>query len=138
MIVLDGTIVNIALPHIQTDLGFSNASLSWVVNAYALALGSLLLLGGRLGDLLGRRRMFIVGVLLFAGASLVGGLAVNEAMLHRLPDRPGRRRRDRLTRAPSPSSPRPSRPARNATAPWACTRRCPVSVRPSASSSAAP
>ena len=81
MIVLDGTIVNIALPHIQTDLGFSNASLSWVVNAYALALGSLLLLGGRLGDLLGRRRMFIVGVLLFAGASLVGGLAVNEAML---------------------------------------------------------
>ncbi len=81
MIVLDGTIVNIALPHIQTDLGFSNASLSWVVNAYALALGSLLLLGGRLGDLLGRRRMFVIGVLLFAGASLVGGLAVNEAML---------------------------------------------------------
>src|SRR6478672_12640256 len=66
MIVLDGTIVNIALPHIQTDLGFSNASLSWVVNAYALALGSLLLLGGRLGDLLGRRRMFVIGVLLFA------------------------------------------------------------------------
>ncbi len=81
MIVLDGTIVNIALPHIQTDLGFSNASLSWVVNAYALALGSLLLLGGRLGDLLGRRRMFVAGVLLFAAASLVGGLAVNEAML---------------------------------------------------------
>src|SRR5215204_2224753 len=74
MIVLDGTIVNIALPHIQTDLGFSNASLSWVVNAYALALGSLLLLGGRLGDLLGRRRMFVIGVLLFAGASLLGGL----------------------------------------------------------------
>ncbi|MEO7234426.1 MAG: MFS transporter [Lapillicoccus sp.] len=81
MIVLDGTIVNIALPHIQTDLGFSNANLSWVVNAYALALGSLLLLGGRLGDLLGRRRMFVTGVLLFAAASLVGGLAVNEAML---------------------------------------------------------
>ena len=81
MIVLDGTIVNIALPHIQTDLGFSAANLSWVVNAYALALGSLLLLGGRLGDLLGRRRMFVVGVLLFAGASLAGGLAVNEAML---------------------------------------------------------
>ena len=81
MIVLDGTIVNIALPHIQQDLGFSSSSLSWVVNAYALALGSLLLLGGRLGDLLGRRRMFTVGVLLFAGASLLGGLAVNEAML---------------------------------------------------------
>ncbi len=81
MIVLDGTIVNIALPHIQQDLGFSQSNLSWVVNAYALALGSLLLLGGRLGDLLGRRRMFTVGVLLFAGASLLGGLAVNEAML---------------------------------------------------------
>ena len=81
MIVLDGTIVNIALPHIQQDLGFSSSSLSWVVNAYALALGSLLLLGGRLGDLLGRRRMFVVGVLVFAGASLLGGLAANEAML---------------------------------------------------------
>jgi EmrB/QacA subfamily drug resistance transporter len=81
MIVLDGTIVNIALPHIQQDLGFSPSNLSWVVNGYALALGSLLLLGGRLGDLLGRRRMFTVGVLLFAGASLLGGLAVNEAML---------------------------------------------------------
>ena len=81
MIVLDGTIVNIALPHIQTALGFSQSSLSWVVNAYALALGSLLLLGGRLGDILGRRRMFVVGVLLFAAASLVGGLAVNETML---------------------------------------------------------
>jgi EmrB/QacA subfamily drug resistance transporter len=81
MIVLDGTIVNIALPHIQSALGFSQRSLSWVVNAYALALGSLLLLGGRLGDILGSRRMFFVGVLLFAAASLVGGLAVNETML---------------------------------------------------------
>lgn len=81
MIVLDGTIVNIALPHIQTDLGFTEANLSWVVNAYALALGSLLLLGGRLGDLLGRRKMFVSGVLLFAVASLVGGFAANEAML---------------------------------------------------------
>jgi len=81
MIVLDGTIVNIALPHIQTALGFSESNLSWVVNAYALALGSLLLLGGRLGDLLGRRKMFVTGVLLFAAASLAGGLAVNEGML---------------------------------------------------------
>ena len=81
MIVLDGTIVNIALPHIQTDLGFSNSSLSWVVNAYALALGSLLLLGGRLGDLLGRRRMFVLGVAVFAVSSLLGGLAQNEAMM---------------------------------------------------------
>ena len=81
MIVLDGTIVNIALPHIQTDLGFSNSSLSWVVNAYALALGSLLLLGGRLGDILGRRKMFILGVAVFAISSLLGGLAQNEAMM---------------------------------------------------------
>ena len=81
MIVLDGTIVNIALPHIQTDLGFSNSSLSWVVNAYALALGSLLLLGGRLGDIFGRRRMFVFGVAVFAIASLLGGLAQNEAMM---------------------------------------------------------
>jgi EmrB/QacA subfamily drug resistance transporter len=81
MIVLDGTIVNIALPHIQTDLGFSNSSLSWVVNAYALALGSLLLLGGRLGDVLGRRRMFVLGVAVFAVSSLLGGLAQNEAMM---------------------------------------------------------
>jgi EmrB/QacA subfamily drug resistance transporter len=81
MIVLDGTIVNIALPHIQTDLGFSNSSLSWVVNAYALALGSLLLLGGRLGDILGRRKMFVLGVAVFAVSSLLGGLAQNEAMM---------------------------------------------------------
>jgi Arabinose efflux permease len=81
MIVLDGTIVNIALPHIQVDLGFTEANLSWVVNAYALALGSLLLLGGRLGDLLGRRKMFVTGILLFAAASLAGGLAINEGML---------------------------------------------------------
>ncbi|MGZ4598578.1 MAG: MFS transporter [Oryzihumus sp.] len=81
MVVLDGTIVNIALPHIQTDLGFTASNLSWVVNAYTLAFGGLLLLGGRLGDLLGRRRMFVIGVLIFAAASLFGGLAQNEAML---------------------------------------------------------
>jgi EmrB/QacA subfamily drug resistance transporter len=81
MVVLDATIVNIALPTIQTKLGFSSANLQWVLNAYMLAFGGLLLLGGRAGDLLGRRRMFIVGVLLFAGASLVGGLATDPAML---------------------------------------------------------
>ncbi len=81
MIVLDGTIVNIALPRIQTSLGFDPASLSWVINAYALALGSLLLLGGRLGDILGRRKMFTYGVLIFAGASLLGGLALNPTMM---------------------------------------------------------
>jgi MFS family permease len=76
MVVLDATIVNIALPHIRTALHFSGiAELSWVLNAYTLVFGGLLLLGGRAGDLFGRRRMFIVGVLIFAFASLAGGFA---------------------------------------------------------------
>ncbi|MCX2185194.1 MFS transporter [Streptomyces sp. SKN60] len=75
MVVLDITIVNIALPHIQSALDFSTTSLSWVVNAYTLTFGGLLLLGGRAGDILGRRRVFIFGVLLFGLASLLGGFA---------------------------------------------------------------
>ncbi|MEV0221811.1 MFS transporter [Streptomyces sp. NPDC050704] len=75
MVVLDITIVNIALPHIQTSLGFSTENLSWVINAYTLTFGGLLLLGGRLGDILGRRRVFMFGVLLFVLASLLGGLS---------------------------------------------------------------
>ena len=81
MIVLDVTIVNISLPQVQRALGFSGGGLEWVVNAYALTFGGLLLLGGRLGDLLGRRSVFIAGVLLFAGASLAGGLATSSAWL---------------------------------------------------------
>ncbi|MEW2135406.1 MFS transporter [Streptomyces sp. NPDC005409] len=81
MVVLDITIVNIALPHIQTALDFSTESLSWVVNAYTLAFGGLLLLGGRAGDILGRKRVFIFGVLLFGLASLLGGLAQNAGQL---------------------------------------------------------
>ncbi|WP_457253067.1 MFS transporter [Pedococcus sp. P5_B7] len=81
MVVLDGTIVNIAMPHIMTDLGFTQENLSWVVTAYTLAFGGLLLLGGRLGDLFGRRKVFMTGVLVFAGASLLGGLAQTEGML---------------------------------------------------------
>ena len=82
MVVLDATIVNIALPHIQTALDFSGiAELSWVLNAYTLVFGGLLLLGGRSGDLFGRRRMFIVGVLIFALASLAGGFAWNKGWL---------------------------------------------------------
>ncbi len=73
MVVLDATIVNVALPHIQRALGFSGTGLEWVVNAYALTFGGLLLLGGRAGDLLGRRRVFIAGLLLFSAASLAGG-----------------------------------------------------------------
>jgi EmrB/QacA subfamily drug resistance transporter len=81
MVVLDATIVNVALPHIQRALGFSGTNLEWVVNAYALAFGGLLLLGGRAGDLLGRRKMFIAGLLVFSAASLAGGFANSEAFL---------------------------------------------------------
>ncbi|GLY88111.1 MFS transporter [Actinoallomurus iriomotensis] len=81
MVVLDATITNVALPRIQDALHFSGANLSWVVNAYALAFGGLLLLGGRAGDLLGRRRMFVVGLLVFSAASLVGGFATTQAWL---------------------------------------------------------
>ncbi|MEU6062729.1 MFS transporter [Streptomyces sp. NPDC047097] len=81
MVVLDITIVNIALPHIQRSLDFSTANLSWVVNAYTLTFGGLLLLGGRAGDILGRRRVFTAGVLLFVLASLLGGLAQDSAQL---------------------------------------------------------
>ena len=75
MVVLDTTIVNVALPSIQHALRFNSTDLEWVINAYALAFGGLLLLGGRAGDLFGRRRMFMAGVLLFAAGSLAGGLA---------------------------------------------------------------
>lgn len=81
MLVLDVTVVNVALPHIQADLGFSRAGLAWVVDGYVLTAGGLLLLGGRLADLLGRRRMFIVGVLLFAGASALSGASSDPGML---------------------------------------------------------
>jgi EmrB/QacA subfamily drug resistance transporter len=81
MVVLDATIVTVALPHIQAALGFSGSGLEWVVNAYALALGGLLLLGGRAGDLLGRRRMFVIGLLAFSAASLAGGLATSQTWL---------------------------------------------------------
>jgi EmrB/QacA subfamily drug resistance transporter len=78
MVVLDGTIVNVALPHIQEALGFSGTGLEWVVNAYAITFGGLLLLGGRAGDILGRRRVFVSGLLLFSAASLLGGFATSQ------------------------------------------------------------
>src|SRR6267154_820255 len=81
VIVLDASIVNVALPSIGRALHFSQDNLSWVVNAYVLTFGGFLLLGGRLADLLGRRRVFIVGLIVFAIASLVGGLAQSEAWL---------------------------------------------------------
>src|SRR6185503_1841282 len=81
MVVLDVTIVNVALPAIQTDLGFSADGLQWVVNSYTLAFGGLLLLGGRASDLLGRRRMFLIGLAVFGAASLAGGFATSSGML---------------------------------------------------------
>ena len=81
MVVLDGTIVNIALPYIQQDLDIAGADLRWIVTGYALAFGSLLLLGGRLGDLYGRRKVFMIGLIIFGVASLLGGLATSEGLL---------------------------------------------------------
>ncbi|MGH4029733.1 MFS transporter [Actinomycetota bacterium Odt1-20B] len=81
MVVLDATIVNIALPSAQTDLGISDGNRQWVITAYALAFGGLLLFGGRIADLWGRKRAFVVGLIGFAGASVLGGAAQNEAMM---------------------------------------------------------
>jgi EmrB/QacA subfamily drug resistance transporter len=81
MVVLDSSVVNIALPSIRADLGFSPTGLSWVVNAYALAFGGLLLLGGRVGDILGRRSTFLAGLWIFTSASLLAGLAPNAGIL---------------------------------------------------------
>src|SRR5213592_2533591 len=81
MIVLDATIVNVALPSIRQDLNFSQTSLAWVVNAYLLTYGGFLLLGGRLGDLFGGRRLFLAGITLFTAASLVCGLSTTQGML---------------------------------------------------------
>src|SRR5579864_2009076 len=81
MIVLDTTIVNVALPSIRTDLGFTETSLVWVVNAYMLTFGGFLLLGGRLGDLFGHRRLFLLGITLFTTASLACGLSNTQVLL---------------------------------------------------------
>jgi EmrB/QacA subfamily drug resistance transporter len=81
MIVLDGTIVNVALPTIRDDLGFSQTSLAWVVNAYLLTFGGFLLLGGRLGDLFGQRKLFLIGIGLFTAASLGCGLSTSQEAL---------------------------------------------------------
>ena len=81
MIVLDATIVNVALPSIQQDLGFSQSNLAWVVNAYLIAFGGLLLLAGRLGDLIGRRRVFLIGVAIFSAASLLCATAQSQEVL---------------------------------------------------------
>src|SRR5215207_3571270 len=81
MIVLDATIVNVALPSIQDDLGFSQSNLAWVVNAYLIAFGGLLLLAGRIGDLIGQRRIFLLGLGVFTAASLLCAVAQTQEML---------------------------------------------------------
>jgi EmrB/QacA subfamily drug resistance transporter len=81
MVILDATIVNVALPTIKVDVGFSEQSLSWVLNAYTLMFGGFLLLGGRLADRLGRRRLFVAGIAVFSGASLICGVSQSEGML---------------------------------------------------------
>jgi MFS family permease len=81
MIVIDGTIVNVALPTIQDDLGFSQSNLAWVVNAYMIPFGGLLLLSGRLGDLIGQRKIFLIGLAVFTGASLLCAVAQTQGML---------------------------------------------------------
>ena len=81
MVILDATIVNVALPHIQTALGFSEASLQWVINAYTLVFAGFLLLGGRAGDLLGRKRLFMIGLVIFTAASFLNGISSSSGML---------------------------------------------------------
>src|ERR1700761_1699005 len=81
MIVLDVTVVNVALPYIQSDLGFSSSGLAWVVNAYLIPFGGLLLLAGRLGDLFGRRRIFLIGLAVFSVASFACGLSQDGLVL---------------------------------------------------------
>ncbi len=82
MLVLDSSIMNIAIPSAKTELGISDANQQWVITAYTLAFGSLLLLGGRIGDYVGRKKIFIIGLLGFAGASAIGGVAANQGMLY--------------------------------------------------------
>ena len=81
MVILDATIVNVALPSIQADLDISESSLQWIVNAYALLFGGFLLLGGRAGDLIGRKRIFLAGLVLFTAAWLFCALAPNQTRL---------------------------------------------------------
>src|SRR5207237_4693271 len=81
MIVLDATIVNVALPSIQTDLGFSQSNLAWVVNGYLITFGGLLLLAGRIGDLIGQRRIFLIGLAVFTAASLLCALSQSQGLL---------------------------------------------------------
>ena len=100
MMVLDATIVNVALPSIQHDLHFTQGNLTWVIDGYLITFGGFLLLAGRMGDLVGRKKVFLTGLVLFTAASMLCGLADSQAMLIGAPLRPGGRRRGRLERDP--------------------------------------
>ena len=102
VVVLDASVVNVAMPSIGRDLGLSQEGLAWLVNAYVLAFGGFLLLGGRMADLLGRRRVFMAGFALFAVASFAGGLATSGDDADRRPRAAGPRRRDPLPRRAQP------------------------------------
>ena len=123
MLVLDDTIANIALPSIQRDLGVATTMLPWIVSAYVLAFGALLLFGGRLGDLYGRRRVLRAGLGVFIVASLVGGLAPTGELLVGAGDSKASAQpssRPTSWRSSPPTSPR----ARHATTHWGCTQPC--------------
>ncbi len=137
VLVLDFAIVNVALPSIQQDLGFTDSALQWVVGAYALFFGGFLLVGGRLGDIVGRKRMFVGGLAVFTAASLVGGIATEPIVLIVA----------RALQGLSAAMVSPAvlaliaggypRRARSARRPWASSARSPRPGSPAGSSSAA-
>ena len=98
MMVLDATIVNVALPSIQRDLHFTQGNLTWVIDGYLITFGGFLLLAGRIGDLVGRKKVFLTGLVLFTAASVLCGVADSQAMLIAGAFRPGDRRRGGLER----------------------------------------
>ncbi|GDY84860.1 hypothetical protein SAVCW2_40590 [Streptomyces avermitilis] len=135
MVVLDATIVNIALPSAQRALGMSDGNRQWVITAYTLAFGGLLLLGGRIADLVGRKRTFIIGLIGFAAASALGGAATTSGMLFGARALQGAFAAV-LAPRPSRSSPPPSPTRRSAERPSASTAHWPAAAARSASSRA--
>jgi MFS family permease len=121
MIVLDSTVVNVALPSIRSDLGFSETSLVWVVNAYLLTFGGFLLLGGRLGDLYGHRRLFLYGIVFFTVASLACGLANSQTLADRRRARSRAGRRGGLGGCAVADHAAVHRGRRSAPRRWACS-----------------
>ena len=137
VLILDIAIVTVALPSIGTDLEFAPADLSWVINAYALTFGGFLLLGGRMSDLIGRRRMFMAGLIIFTVASLAGALATVGALARRRPRRAGSRSGAGLARRAVDRDDAVPRRARSATRRSASGAPSPAAAARQARSSAA-